>query len=194
MLLDDLQHQWCLQNRHKKHPNVDSFYLKCNTGNHYPEFSDGSSCNQMTSTQHMHALVSVCVFLCACQWDGFMTVSSHMANHVEQWAQRHGRESGELWSGLENWILLNMDAVFWKDVNLAGSLQPTPQQTDVREHTGNCIIPHGSFMCIYSTFLTQSLLVIPFVCILGVAIKSHPVSLTRVDTDTPSWQFNRLST
>lgn len=161
----------------------------------------------MTSTRHIYARIDkrvcVCVHVCTwvCQWDGFMTVPSHMANHVEQWAQRHGgTESGEMWSGLENLISLNMDAVFWKDVNLASSLQPTPQQTDVREHAGDCIIPRGSFTCIYSEryFHLFSpllwLLAVPFVCILEVEMKSHPVSLTGVDTDTPSWQFNRLST
>lgn len=148
----------------------------------------------------MHWSVCVCECVCVLGRASEMTVSSHMANHVEQWAQMHGRESGEMWSGLENLIPLNMDAAFLKDVNLAGNLQPTPRQTDVREHTSNCII-------IPPWLIHMHLLIIPlvqltfltfcrtfFVCILEVEIKSHPVSLTRVDTDTPSWQFNRLST
>lgn len=64
-------------------------------------------------------------------------VSSHMANHVERWAQRHGPGSGEMRSGPENLILLNMDAVFWRYVNLVCILHPVPQQTDVRQHTSN---------------------------------------------------------
>lgn len=95
-------------------------------------------------------------------------VSSHMADHVEQWAQRPEPGMGEMWSGLENVILLNMHSAFWKDVNLAF----TPYQTDVREHTRDSLSPCGSFVhihsgCHFHTFNPiLGLGVILFVCIL----------------------------
>lgn len=60
------------------------------TGSQFLEFSEGPSCKQTRST-------CVCVWKCVRghgQWDGFMTVPAHMANHVERCAKRRRTESG----------------------------------------------------------------------------------------------------
>lgn len=97
-----------------------------------------------------------------------------------------------------NVILLNMNAAFWKYVNLANSLLPTSQQADVSSHTGNYISNCGWLCSFIQAFISTRtarycgfLSTVPLVCIFSM---SHPVLLTTCDTATQSWQFNRLST
>lgn len=49
-------------------------------------------------TDVAYAYIDKFVHVCGWAWqcDGFMMVSSHMANHVEQWARRHGTGGGEM--------------------------------------------------------------------------------------------------
>lgn len=49
-------------------------------------------------TDVAYAYIDKFVHVCGWAWqcDGFMMVSSHMANHVEQWARWHGTGGGEM--------------------------------------------------------------------------------------------------
>lgn len=106
--------------------------------------------------------------------EGFVTAPSHMANHVEQCAQKRGTEKGTNWgSGLKRrdprlmWML-RFEGMQMKQAN--------PRQGQRRRRRGRRRA---------------------FVCVLDVETKSHAVPSAEgggVDGDDPSWQFNTWST
>lgn len=59
-------------------------------------FTFPSVCLNVTDVAYSY--IDKFVHVCGWAWqcDGFMMVSSHMANHVEQWARRHGTGGGEM--------------------------------------------------------------------------------------------------
>lgn len=125
----------------------------------------------------MHTLISLCVCVRG-QWqcDGPMTLSSHMANHVEQWAGRHGTGGGEMWSGLENVILFNIDAVFWKDVNLANTLC---SQLLNKQMSGNTLVIVLS-LSVCSCGFTESVMKLHLFCMHFLKQRqSHPLLLSQ---------------
>lgn len=183
VILDDLK-PWCFLNCNKNRKNRDYSVYKTSL-NIFSLLMDDPILTEWLEPW------AQCVRVCLC-------VISHMTDHMEQWAQRHGSCSGEMWSCLENLILLNMNAAFWKYVNLANNPLPTSQQADVSSHTGNYISNCGWLRSFIQAFISTHtarccgfLSTVPWVCIFSM---SHPVLLTTFDTATQSWQFNRLST